>query len=248
MKFESEAHLCETFIKAVPKGWTVYPETAGFDIVLVRNDGIQVGVEAKLQFNVKVLEQASETGSCWRHDGPDYRAVLVPAYATDNLCTLAKRLAVTVLRCAPEKVSRQNQFEPGLPVPGQDYRSDWFDICPAQQLMLPDYVPRVKAGVPSPIQLTNWTINSMRLMVILERRGFITRRDLEALRLSPSRWASNQGYLEKGEVRGQWVASKHMPRFPEVHPEVWAEIQADESWQKPFDMRPEFGSQKALAI
>ncbi|MBA4913889.1 hypothetical protein H2N59_12065 [Pseudomonas aeruginosa] len=48
---QSEAELCAAFIdefNRVP-GWTCYPETAGFDILVVHEDGRQIGVEAKLQ-------------------------------------------------------------------------------------------------------------------------------------------------------------------------------------------------------
>ncbi|TIU81425.1 MAG: hypothetical protein E5W01_20510, partial [Mesorhizobium sp.] len=59
--FESEAALCAAFIARLPKDWTAYPETAGFDILLVRGaDGAQIGVEAKMTLNAKVLMQAVE--------------------------------------------------------------------------------------------------------------------------------------------------------------------------------------------
>ena len=46
-KFETEAELCAAFIEDMKtqRGWIVYPETAGFDILLVREDtGHQLGV------------------------------------------------------------------------------------------------------------------------------------------------------------------------------------------------------------
>ena len=37
-RFESEAAMCAAFIEdAERQGWTAYPETGGFDIVLVHN-------------------------------------------------------------------------------------------------------------------------------------------------------------------------------------------------------------------
>nr|WP_139181169.1 hypothetical protein [Pseudomonas aeruginosa] len=56
---QSEAELCAAFIdefNRVP-GWTCYPETAGFDILVVHAEGRQIGVEAKLQLNAKVAAQ-----------------------------------------------------------------------------------------------------------------------------------------------------------------------------------------------
>jgi hypothetical protein len=92
-KFESEAALVAAYCTYVDRinyayrhlpeshmRWTVYAETAGFDLLLVQDvTGVQVGIEAKLTLNLKVLEQALPS----RYDGfhrpsvgPDYRAVL----------------------------------------------------------------------------------------------------------------------------------------------------------------------------
>ena len=78
--YKTEADLCADFIAAVRHDgkWECYPETAGWDILCVRaSDGAQVGVEAKLRFNARVLNQALEEYG-WAPDrsGPDYRAVL----------------------------------------------------------------------------------------------------------------------------------------------------------------------------
>lgn len=37
--------MCAAFIAALPEGWVAYPETGGFDIVLLRSaDGFQIGI------------------------------------------------------------------------------------------------------------------------------------------------------------------------------------------------------------
>ena len=90
-EYASEAHLCAAFIEwvkavsgKVDHGhrtpvWTPYAETAGWDILLVADDGAQIGIEAKLNFNMKVLAQAMpENYEAWRETGPDFRAILVP--------------------------------------------------------------------------------------------------------------------------------------------------------------------------
>nr|WP_237043901.1 hypothetical protein [Pseudomonas aeruginosa]AMP35850.1 Hypothetical protein [Pseudomonas aeruginosa] len=48
-----ESTLCEVFIKEFNQipGWTCYPEAAGFDVLVVHDDGRQIGVEAKLSLN-----------------------------------------------------------------------------------------------------------------------------------------------------------------------------------------------------
>jgi hypothetical protein len=64
-RFESEAALCEAYVTAIStghykqgKGWTIYPETSGWDLLLVRGDGVQIGIEAKLALNPLVVSQA----------------------------------------------------------------------------------------------------------------------------------------------------------------------------------------------
>jgi len=101
--FENEAALCSAFIAALPEGWTAYPETSGFDIVLVRGaDGAQIGVEAKMTLNAKVLKQAVQgMYSSWSDgegSGPDFRAVLVPAgTAGAEMRCIANYLGVVVI-------------------------------------------------------------------------------------------------------------------------------------------------------
>ena len=91
--FEKETDLCAEFMKRVPSEWVVYPETGGFDIVLVRKeDGFQIGVEAKLKLNGKVISQAAEYAGSWYscQSGPDCRAVLVPDSASSDLAVVCK--------------------------------------------------------------------------------------------------------------------------------------------------------------
>lgn len=103
-KFDNEAQLCRVFISHLPEGWTAYPETEGFDILLVRAvDGAQVGVEAKMTLNAKVLLQAIENiyhNEHWSGGNPDFRAVLVPdGAAGGEMKQIARVLGVSVLEC-----------------------------------------------------------------------------------------------------------------------------------------------------
>ena len=114
--FPKETDLCAAFIAAVPKDWLCYAETGGWDILLVRrNDGCQIGVEAKLRLNAEVLCQAAEA---WYQpdQGPDYRAVLIPAGANNKLSGLASHCRLTILRQRSSEISyHQPDFSPGLP-------------------------------------------------------------------------------------------------------------------------------------
>ena len=100
-KFATEAELCAAFIAALPKEWTAYPETGGFDILLSRNaDGFQIGVEAKLRLNAKVICQAAEEVGYSYVDrpGPDCRAVLIPDGVSLDLAGLCPLIGITVIR------------------------------------------------------------------------------------------------------------------------------------------------------
>ncbi|QAU22568.1 hypothetical protein EO087_00090 [Dyella sp. M7H15-1] len=70
--FPDEASLCDIFIRDMRAmgGWTIYPETADFGILLVRDaTGHQLGVEAKLQLNAKVASQILPTDRMGYRDG-----------------------------------------------------------------------------------------------------------------------------------------------------------------------------------
>lgn len=239
-KFESEAALCGAFIEALPEEWTAYPETAGFDIVLAHGSGVQIGVEAKLLLNAKVITQIiPRANSAYAgHTGPDFRAVLVP-YGTFSLEPVCDYLGVTLIGMFGQ--SDYARFRPDLP--DKDSWSDqWFDWCPACRLYLPDYVPDVEAGHPSPLRLTQWKVKAIKLAITLEKRGYLTRADFKHLHISPTRWTQPPGlsWLAPGERRGIYV--KRPGKFPDFraqHPENFAQIEADyEIWALPENALP----------
>lgn len=223
--FEKESDLCAAFIAALDKDWTAYPETCGFDILLVRAaDGFQIGVQAKLRLTVQVVLQALEGNGDWRwaSNGPDCRAVLVPGGAcVAGVAELSQRLALTVIR-----YSMGYGFRPDLPRPRERWGGDlseWHELCPAQRLRLPAYVPDTAAGAPAPVQLTEWKIKALRIAVLLERRGYVTRADFKALMIDPRRWIDS-GWLVAGP---HGLARGTMPDFKAQHPRNYEEIAAD---------------------
>jgi len=234
--FKAETALCRSFIDWLPEEWTAYPETQNYDILLIGPQGYQIGVEAKLRLNAEVIEQAVRDRRSRSDTGPDFRAVLVPSDVNHKLKSLCRHLGVTVLRQAASychdnlpKLSTWN-------CRSWYFSDEWVDECPTSRLILPEYIPRVEAGASSPKVLSSWAIRSMKLMIILEKRGYVTRADFKALILSPSAWATSAGYLSKGDVRGRWIASEYMPDLKAKHPETYAEILADEGWQAAFDL------------
>lgn len=247
MKWESEAALCQAFLRGLPDEWLAYPETAGWDILLVhRAGGWQVGIEAKLTLNAKVLVQAIDGR---RHIvGPDFRAVLVGRVVAEN-AEIARALGLTVIAPRSEK-SMTNWgpyqkhgpkiplFHPDLPKAetldrigtwwGDWEREPWFDCFPPKRHILPDYVPEVACGVPSPLVLSDWKIKAMRVCVWVEKHGEITRAHFKKLGIDPSRWM-NGYWLKPGINRGNWVAGDSFPadQMRQQHPNIYAKIEAD---------------------
>lgn len=245
--FKTEAELCAAFVATLPVGWTAYNETAGYDILLAREDGLQVGVEAKLRLNPEVVVQASkEWGYSPLTPSPDFRAVLVPAgHAQNHMSAICAMLGITVIIAMhPDDDTetrygwRSPPFRPALPIldssmywSGREH--DWYDRCPATRCALPDYIPDVGAGRSAPVSLTNWKIQAIKLLIILERRGYVTKADFKHVSIDPSRWTRD--WLERGSERGQFIAGKYTPDLKAQHPVNWVQIEADfEKW-KPSD-------------
>lgn len=236
--FKTEVELCSRFIAAVDQNeWIVLAEWAGWDILLVRRaDGFQIGIEAKLKFNAKVLAQALEEwaiSAC--SPGPDCRAVLVPADATVTLGPLAAYIGITVIKVYnPGRRGMVNgTFSPQLPKPPSDRRWDdhhWHEWCPAQRHKLPEYIPDVAAGAPSPTQLTDWKIKAIKIAVTLATRGYVTREDFKHHQIDHRRWIERgSGWLVPCD--GRYAVGPHLPDFRSQHPKVWEQIAADaEKW------------------
>lgn len=239
--YENEAAMVACFLAQLKKSWsrypyknqspwTVYPETGGWDLMLVHADGYQIGIEAKLSLNPKVISQAL----CGQHRerGPDYRAVLVPTAGCQlHMDAICSAIGIAILRVTPpDKYGYGQNWQ--LPNQGNEWSRDWSNWCPAERIKLPAYVPDCEAGKPSPITLTDWKIRAIKLCIILERRGHVTRADMTALSISQGRWTDlHNGLLDRSNIRGVFVAGKHTPNFRTEHPRNYVEIEADaETW------------------
>lgn len=252
--FNTEAELCAAFLACVPATWQAYPESCGFDIVLAHKEtGAQIGIEAKLTLNAKVLVQVT-AGRERFSIGPDYRAVLVGKVVAEN-AVIAKRLGVRILTLVPRRDPKYmftrlppkgyptsnwlvngggewlpdfSEYRPGVDASWWS-REDWEDEAPDRRLVLPEYVPQVAAGVPAPQKLSHWMIQAIKLCIAVERLGCVSRRHFEDLNLHPSRWCGDTRWLEKSETRGLWRAGRNFPGpgFKKSHPVSWAEIERD---------------------
>lgn len=258
-KWEKEADLCRDFTEwATKKGWVVYAECGGWDLLLVRpEDGFQIGVEAKLSLNAKVLCQVLESDDEYT-GGPDCHAVLVPRIATVNgLSMISRRLNIVVIEGVWEtERERWNtargdfdktykaSFRPDLP-DRKNYRSYeygrydgcWPERCPDQRLTLPDYVPDVTGGHSAPVQLTDWKIRAIKIMIVIEKLGAVTRADFKALKIDYKRWTQ---FWLKSDGSGGWIPDERysMPDFKAQHPVNYEQIKADwDTWSRDLPAR-----------
>ena len=236
MTFAREADLCAAFLALVPEGWLAYAETGAFDILLVRReDGFQIGVQAKLRLNARVLCQALEGGraSGITDPNPDCRAVLVPEGAVGaDMARICAHLGLTVLAVDAGRASR---FSPDLPRLKQDGEGRvWFEQGPSLRIPLPDLVPDVIAGAPAPRKLTAWKIKAMRIAVTIEREGRVVREDFRHHKVDIRRWIApgSRWLVRNGDG---WSRGPGLPDFQAQHPRSWAQIAAAyDMWRRPL--------------
>lgn len=225
--------------------WTVYPETAGWDLLLVDQVGVQIGIEAKLTLNAKVLCQALPDHRWASDHGPDYRAVLVPADKVQaNMHPIAAALGLTILTVRREERwgGKVSVYVHPSSLPDENGGDSWSvkgwrSWLPSQRCPLPDYVPDVEGGKPSPVALTAWKVKAIKLMILLERRGGVTRRDMNHLGISHSRWTdAYHGFLTPDRIKGLYVRCDRTPDLQAQHPANWQQIEADFAKWAPADL------------
>ncbi len=216
--------MCEVLrAAALAEGWQPYPETGGWDLVLVRpSDGFQVGVQAKLKPNVDVLSQTL-VGD--RRKGPDVHAVLVPS-CSRAFADVARALGVLVLEAAdfdPVRLAawRRPAKLPEL-VEGAPRRTHLPGRC-----WLPPFVPTLPAGVPGPCRVTPWQVGASKLCALLRERGEqgVLVAEIRALELAVSTW--QRKWLDKvpGSKPARWVSRPGVPLPDTEFPWVAAGLQ-----------------------
>lgn len=236
---KTEAELCAAFIKQFNAlaGWTCYPETAGFDILVVHETGRQIGVEAKLKLNAKVADQILPDS--W-HDrcggaGPDHRMVIVGdiTEASHGIQRLLELCGVVVLQ--PRVRSHwshehgdqllidfdlRNSLDKGTP--WSPYLFDWN---PCERCHVPIVVPDVPAGVPAPLRFTPWKEAALKVLIQLRKQGHITTKQIAGHGISATVWTRGESaWLRKGDAPGQWVETENLPAFDKQHPEAFTKL------------------------
>jgi hypothetical protein len=198
VKSGSEAELCaELTAEARQLGFVVYPETEGWDLVLVATRALvdradlrwveacgiqiddQIGVQAKLTGNICVLSQCLTT-SVYR---PHFVAALVDR-ADSDFVTVTTALGIVPLYRIFKRGKRWQLWKDPLDFGGFKR----VRRAAASGLQLPPIVPDLPAGVPSPRSLTTWRLGALRLCHLLRTRGWITAADFAAVKVDRRRW------------------------------------------------------------
>jgi hypothetical protein len=214
---KSESDLCENFIGELPPNWTAYAETGGWDIVCT-NGTIQVGIQAKLQCNIKVLSQCIERrwlnrgGRRATITGPHFRAALTPQPSSD-FQNVASALGVVSLSI--HDASIMDIYTP----------QHWAYIDVEQTVPLPEYVPDVKAGASSPLQLTPWKIKALKITALLRKQGYCTSKDFKRIGINSQRF-TQMGWARWDKQRRHWLPGPLL-EFDKQHPVVFAQIMGE---------------------
>lgn len=226
-RFPTEAALCDAFTAWARAGggmrrdiseWTVYPETGGFDLLLVDKHGRQLGIEAKLSMNPKVCAQAIPDAYGYQ-EGPDWRGILVPSINGD-LAELVKIMGLVIF--TPDSYQREGRptdFQPWLDG-SNNLCTGWFDWNPVKRCRLPEMVPDVPAGVPSPVRLTQWKEGALKVLAHIEAHGSITARQVKDYGIDSRRFCASDGWLVS-VGNGQWARGS-VPAFDKQHPAEYA--------------------------
>lgn len=233
--FKSEGDLCALFIREFNalEGWTCYPEAAGFDVLVVNDDGRQIGVEAKLVLNAKVADQIlpAHLDDFNGKPGPDHRMVIVSKITDANagIAKMLERSGVRVLRPTSTDGKdfsfwlRSEAFEKThVPMFSQQYLFDWN---PFERCQVPMVVSDLPAGVPAPVRLTPWKESALKIIALMRKQGFITNKQIAAHGIGIGHWTQphdgKSAWLAKGAVQGLWVETEHLPPFDKQHPDAY---------------------------
>ena len=215
----SEIELCAAFIAWVQthSDWIVYAESGGFDMLLVAPDGAQLGIEAKLGFTAKLLDQALPRNCFSGAAGPDFRGVLLPASPRGESLELLRSLGLLSFYGS----RRDDQFH------GDSLtdRESWSHWAPEKRIELPGFVPDVAAGAPSPVRLTKSKIAALKIVALIDVRGYVVPQDFRDLGIDSRRWTNPMNELLRLNDEGRYVRGEKL-MFDKQHPRVFAEIVA----------------------
>lgn len=213
--WSSEAEMLDAFlVQAKAAGWEVYPETSGFDALLVAPDdvaepfvpGDQIAVEAKLRPSVKLLAQVMPPAELSERPAADFYVVVVPHRrgSLRDLIDVAHRLGVAVIADNPQHGDyyRAAFASPGARPFGGAQLILWQRyprIGP--QLWTPGAPVDTPAGVPSPSSVTPWKWAAVKLCLELDGLR-ITTEHFDRRGVSFPRWL-REGWVRQVDILGR---------------------------------------------
>lgn len=212
--YDLESELCDTLAAyARSHGWLVYPETSGWDLLLVKD--IQIGIQAKLKDNVDVLSQALPAG-------PNVRAVLVPR-ASKEFRKVANALGIFIIEgLVKKKDSLGRKYWTREIKNSLDSYTKKHLTYPRNACWVPDVVVNVPAGVKSPRLVTEWKMKAVKLCLKLNECGYVTSKDFKNAGLSMIIWKM-KWLTDSGKKDGKLI--KYVKRLKvklpdELYPEI----------------------------
>lgn len=216
--FATEVDLCKAFISwAEAAGATCYAECGGWDILIVLQDGFQIGVQAKLSLNDAVIMQALPSQfHNYEWPAPDFRAVLVPE-VNRTKAWIAHNLGLVVFDVFAKPMGQHDRF---TFLPNLLSQKGWHDWNPERRHEIPETPTDSIAGSPSPVTLTPWKLSALSVLAEIEVNGRIHSRRISELGCHPSRWTSLRWLAPSGD-RGFWVKTDKCPPFDKQHPSAF---------------------------
>lgn len=188
--YRTEAELCEDVIAWARAGeCAVYPETEGWDILLVIPGGEQIGIQAKLKPNLHVIEQTLR--GMVGNRGPDIVAAAVPIYDS-SFRRVTEELGIMTI-------------EGSLISPrGHQTFASWIRRAKRRATTERCWVPEVEinlpAGVPSPRMLTPWKFGAAKLCARLRAGEALTRKDFAEHGIRIDTWVARDWIRRVGKT------------------------------------------------
>ncbi len=228
--YKLESELCETLIKyAKSHGWKVYPETSGWDILLVKD--IQIGIQAKLKDNIKVLSQTVDYVNPKfkaKYPSPHIKAVLVPR-ASQDFKRVAFALGIFIIEGVNvEYLDFKFQWTKQIKTNFNNYSRDaHYFTEPAKLCWVPEIEPNMIAGTKSPKLITPWKIQAVKMCLLLNNKGFLTSEDFKKENMSMTIWQQNNWIINSKEKEGRltkYVKNTNLDLPDTLYPEITESI------------------------
>ena len=149
--------------------------------------------------------------------GPDYRGVLLPNSPQARFGEKLRLLGLLAFY--------GSRFDDEFHGAALGDRRGWSHWVPPRRIELPAFLPDVPAGAPSPIRLTKWKVAALKIVALLELRGYVVPKDFRDLAIDPRRWTDPANQLLRLAAAGRYERGQRL-RFDQQHPRVFAEILA----------------------